>query len=86
MKKLLLILLTLTLCACQTQTKSTASTSKKACDVTSEEETCNSKDDTKTTFKKLALMRLFNISRKKSLAYYTLVIRAVHGVKRLNLF
>ena len=54
MKKLLLILLTLTLCACQTQTKSTASTSKKACDVTSEEETCNSKDDTKTTFKEIS--------------------------------
>lgn len=54
MKKLLLILLTLTLCACQTQTKSTASTSKKACDVTSKEETCNSKDDTKTTFKEIS--------------------------------
>ena len=54
MKKLLLILLTLTLCACQTQTKSTASTSKKACDVTSEEETCNSIDDTKTTFKEIS--------------------------------
>ena len=54
MKKLLLILLTLTLCACQTRTKSTASTSKKACDVTSEEETCNSKDDTKTAFKEIS--------------------------------
>lgn len=47
MKKFLLILLSLTLCACQTQTKSTTSTSKKACDVTSEEKTCNTKNDTK---------------------------------------
>lgn len=37
MKKFLLILLSLTLCACQAQTKNTTSTSKKACDVTSEE-------------------------------------------------
>ena len=44
MKKFLLILLSLTLCACQAQTKSTTSTSKKACDVTSEEKTCNTKD------------------------------------------
>lgn len=54
MKKLLLILLSLTLCACQSQTKYTASSSKKACDVTSEEETCNSKDDTKTTFNEIS--------------------------------
>lgn len=46
MKKLLLILLSLTLCACQAPTKSTTSTSKKACDVTSEEEKCNEKDNT----------------------------------------
>lgn len=45
MKKLLLILLSLTLCACQAPTKSTTSTSKKACDVTSEEEKCNEKDN-----------------------------------------
>ena len=51
MKKLLLILLSLTLCACQAPTKSTTSTSKKACDVTSEEEKCNEKDNTKTNFK-----------------------------------
>ena len=54
MKKFLLILLSLTLCACQTQTKSTTSTSKKACDVTSEEEACNSKDDTKTKFSEIS--------------------------------
>lgn len=50
MKKFLLILLSLTLCACQAQTKSTNSTSKTACDVTSEEKTCNTQDDTKTNF------------------------------------
>ena len=54
MKKFLLILLSLTLCACQTQTKSTTSTSKKACDVTSEEKTCNTKDDTNTNFNEIS--------------------------------
>ena len=54
MKKFLLILLSLTLCACQAQTKSTTSTSKKACDVTSEEKTCNTKDDTKTNFNEIS--------------------------------
>ena len=53
MKKLLLILLSLTLCACQAPTKSTTSTSKKACDVTSEEEKCNEKDNTKTNFNEI---------------------------------
>lgn len=54
MKKLLLILLSLTLCACQAQIKPTNSTSKKACDVTSEEETCNSKDDSNTKFNEIS--------------------------------
>lgn len=54
MKKLLLILLSLTLCACQAQIKPTSSTSKKACDVTSEEKTCNTKDDTKTNFNEIS--------------------------------
>ena len=54
MKKFLLILLSLTLCACLTQTKSTTSTSKKACDVTSEEKTCNTKNDTKTNFNEIS--------------------------------
>ena len=54
MKKLLLILLSLTLCACQAPAKNTVSTSKKACDVTSEEETCNAKDDTKTKFSEIS--------------------------------
>lgn len=54
MKKFLLILLSLTLCACQAQTKSTTSTSKKACDVTSEEKTCNTKNDTKTNFNEIS--------------------------------
>ena len=54
MKKLLLILLSLTLCACQAQIKPTSSTSKKACDVTSEEETCNSKDDSNTKFNEIS--------------------------------
>ena len=54
MKKILLILLTLTLCACQAPTKSTTSTSKKACDVTSEEEKCNEKDNTKTNFNEIS--------------------------------
>ena len=53
MKKLLLILLSLTLCACQAPTKSTTSTSKKACDVTSEEEKCSKKDNTKTNFNEI---------------------------------
>lgn len=52
--KLLLILLSLTLCACQAQIKPTSSTSKKACDVTSEEETCNSKDDSNTKFNEIS--------------------------------
>ena len=54
MKKILLILLSLTLCACQTQTKSTTSTSKKACDVTSEEEKCNEKENTKISFNEIS--------------------------------
>lgn len=54
MKNLLLILLSLTLCACQAQIKPTSSTSKKACDVTSEEETCNSKDDSNTKFNEIS--------------------------------
>ena len=54
MKKLLLILLSLTLCACQAQIKPTSSTSKKACDVTNEEETCNSKDDSNTKFNEIS--------------------------------
>ena len=54
MKKLLLILLSLTLCACQAQIKPTSSTSKKACDVTREEETCNSKDDSNTKFNEIS--------------------------------
>ena len=54
MKKFLLILLSLTLCACQAPTKSTTSTSKKACDVTSEEEKCNEKDNTKTNFNEIS--------------------------------
>lgn len=54
MKKLLLILLSLTLCACQAQIKPTSSTSKKAYDVTNEEETCNSKDDSNTKFNEIS--------------------------------
>ena len=75
MKKFLLILLSLTLCACQTQTKSTTSTSKKACDVTSEEKTCNTKDDTNTNFNE--------ISFDEAIQYFTQVVL---GVKKQNPF
>lgn len=86
MKKLLLILLSLTLCACQSQTKYTASSSKKACDVTSEEETCNSKDDTKTTFNEISFDEAIQYFTQKNRVFYISNFQVVLGAKKLNPF
>ena len=83
MKKFLLILLSLTLCACQTQTKSTTSTSKKACDVTSEEKTCNTKDDTKTNFNEISFDEAIQyFTQEKYISDFQVVL----GVKKQNPF
>ena len=84
MKKFLLILLSLTLCACQAQTKSTTSTSKKACDVTSEEKTCNTKDDTKTNFNEISFDEA--ILHKKNQVFYISDFQVVLGAKKQNPF
>ena len=86
MKKLLLILLSLTLCACQSQTKYTASSSKKACDVTSEEETCNSKDDTKTTFNEISFDEAIQYFTQENRVFYISNFQVVLGAKKLNPF
>lgn len=86
MKKILLILLTLTLCACQAPTKSTTSTSKKACDVTSEEESATKKTILKQILMKLALMKPFNTSLKKNRVFYISDFQVVLGAKKLNPF
>lgn len=59
---------------------------KKACDVTSEEKTCNTKDDTKQNLMKLVLMKLFNILHKKNQVFYISDFQVVLGAKKQNPF